>query len=55
MSEVKTVNEEKERILKLIKEDPRWQETDEITGIDYVEEYRKQTGKDFVTGEYVIQ
>ena len=56
MSEKKErANEAKERILKLITKDDRWKDHDEITGVDYAEEYKKQTGKDFVTGEYVNQ
>ena len=48
------VSEEKERILKLLseKEDGE-QGVDQ--GVDYAEEYRKQTGKDLTTGEYVTQ
>ena len=26
-----------------------------IDGIDYIEEYRKQTGKDLGTGDFVVQ
>lgn len=55
MSEEKNISEEKERLLKLIAENPQWQEIDEIIGIDYTEEYRKQTGKDLSTGEYITQ
>ena len=56
MSEEKeTTSESKERILKLIAEDDRWKDHDEITGIDYAEEYKRQTGKDLVTGKYVNQ
>ncbi len=45
--------EEKERLLKLIAE--HMEDKDEDPGIDYAEEYKKQTGKDLVTGEIVIQ
>ncbi len=45
--------EEKERLLKLIAE--HMEEKDDDPGIDYAEEYKKQTGKDFVTGEIVVQ
>ena len=51
-------NEEKERLEKLIAEhtDPRkTQIQDEDPGVDYASEYRKQTGKDLTTGEYVTQ
>lgn len=45
------MSEEKERILKLIKTDSE----EKLPVIDYEEEYRKQTGKDLQTGEYVTQ
>lgn len=47
---------EKERILRLaagLLREPDQEE--EEGGIDYAGEYRKQTGKDFVSGEYVVQ
>jgi hypothetical protein len=54
--------EEKERLEKLIAEhtDPRKTEIqDEDPGVDYAEEYRKQTGKELSDGvnsdRYVIQ
>ena len=54
--------EEKERLKKLISEhtDPRKTEIqDEDPGVDYAEEYRKQTGKELADGvnsdRYVIQ
>ena len=54
--------EEKERLKKLISEhtDPRKTEIqDEDSGVDYAEEYRKQTGKELADGvnsdRYVIQ
>ena len=54
--------EEKERLEKLISEhrDPRKTEIqDDDPGIDYAEEYRKQTGKELSDGatsdRYVIQ
>ena len=54
--------EEKERLEKLISErtDPRKTEIqDEDSGVDYAEEYRKQTGKELSDGvnsdRYVIQ
>ncbi len=47
--------EEKERILKLIIEDERWNREEDDHGIDYAAEYRKQTGRDLETGEYVTQ
>lgn len=54
--------EEKERLEKLIAEhtDPRKTEIqDEDPGVDYAEEYRKQTGKELADGvnsdRYVIQ
>lgn len=49
------MSEEKERILKLIREKESRTETEEDTGVDYAAEYRKQTGKDLETGEYVVQ
>ena len=45
------MSEEKERILKLIKTDSE----EKLPVIDYEEGYRKQTGKDLETGEYVTQ
>ena len=50
-----TDNEEKARVLNLITDDGLWSETEEDHGVDYAAEYRKQTGKDLATGEYVIQ
>ena len=54
--------EEKERLEKLIAEhtDPRKTETrDDDSGIDYAEEYKKQTGKELSDGvksnKYVVQ
>ena len=54
--------EEKERLEKLISEhrDPRRTEIQEDDpGVDYAEEYRKQTGKDLADGassdRYVVQ
>ena len=50
--------EEKESLKKLISEhmDSRKTEIrDDDSGIDYAEEYRKQTGKDFDDGKYVTQ
>ena len=54
--------EEKERLEKLIAEhtDPRRTEIQEDDpGVDYAEEYRKQTGKDLADGassdRYVVQ
>ena len=51
------MSEEKERILKLITEEERWnkQEESEDPGVDYAAEYKKQTGKDLATGEFVTQ
>lgn len=49
------MSEEKERILKLITEDKHWSEQEEDCGVDYAAEYKKQTGKDLETGEYVTQ
>jgi len=45
--------EEKERLQKLIAE--HMTEKEQEPSIDYAEEYKKQTGKDFVTGEIVTQ
>ena len=54
--------EEKERLEKLISEhrDPRKTEIqDDGPGVDYAEEYKKQTGKDLADGassdRYVVQ
>ena len=54
--------EEKERLKKLISEhtDPRKTEIqDDGPGVDYAEEYKKQTGKDLADGassdRYVVQ
>ena len=47
------MSEEKERLMKLISE--HMTEEDEDPGVDYAEEYKKQTGKGLATGEYVIQ
>ena len=43
------MSEEKERIMKLINFE------DHDPGVDYASEYKKQTGKDLETGEYVTQ
>ncbi len=51
----KCVSEAKELILKLIEGDDRWKNHDEIIGVDYAEEYKRQTGKDLATGEYITQ
>ena len=48
------MSEEKERILKLIK-DNQGDKQDDDANVDYAEEYKKQTGKDLETGEYVTQ
>ena len=50
--------EEKERLEKLIAEhtDPRKTDIqDDDPGVDYAEEYKKQTGRDLATGEYKVQ
>ena len=49
------MSEEKERILKLITEGEHWNKQEEDTSVDYATEYKKQTGKDLETGEYVTQ
>ena len=49
------MSEEKERILKLITEEQFQNEVDEDPGVDYAAEYKKQTGKDLETGEFVTQ
>lgn len=51
------MSDEKERILSLITNDTRWSEQTESedNGVDYAAEYKKQTGKDLETGEYVTQ
>lgn len=50
------MKDEKERLAKLIaahKDDDKQPEQEE--SIDYVEEYKRQTGKDLISGEYNIQ
>ena len=49
--------DDKERILKLITEEEHWNKQDESEdpGVDYAAEYKKQTGKDLATGEFVTQ
>jgi hypothetical protein len=50
--------EEKERLKKLIAEHRDLRKTeiqDEDPGVDYAEEYKKQTGKDLATGKYITQ
>ena len=49
------MSEEKERIMKLIYFDDQWAGQDDDPGVDYASEYKKQTGKDLETGEYVTQ
>ena len=51
------MSEEKERILKLITDEECRIKKEEVEdpGIDYAAEYKKQTGKDLATGEYVTQ
>ncbi len=49
------MNEEKERILKLIETKEFQNQDDEDTGVDYATEYKKQTGRDLETGKYVTQ
>ena len=48
------MSEEKEQLLKIIR-DLGITEDDKDQGVDYEAEYRKQTGKDFETGEYTVQ
>ena len=48
------MNDELERLRKMIAEREE-EKKKEDPGIDYAAEYRKQTGKDFQTGEYVTQ
>lgn len=50
--------EEKERLKKLIAEHTDSGKTeirDDNPGVDYAEEYKKQTGRDLATGEYKVQ
>lgn len=51
------MDEEKERIIKLITDNKQWndQSQDGVSGVDYAAEYKKQTGKDFETGQYITQ
>ncbi len=51
---MQTMSEEKERILKLLSD---WKNSNEQKdpGVDYADEYKKQTGKDLETGDYVTQ
>ena len=46
-------DEEMLRFLKFLS--VRMAEKDENPGVDYAREYRKQTGRDFFTGEYITQ
>ena len=46
---------EKELLAKLIAEHMKPREEDDDPEIDYASEYKKQTGKDLETGEYVTQ
>lgn len=54
------MNREKERLRKLIEQqkaqtekDPEKEDPD--PGVDYAEEYRKQTGKDLISDEFTLQ
>ena len=50
--------EEKERLEKLIAEHADLRKTETLNddpGVDYAEEYKKQTGRDLATGEYKVQ
>ena len=51
------MSEEKERIIKLITDNERWndQSQNEAPDVDYAAEYKKQTGKDLETGKYITQ
>lgn len=51
------MSDEKERIQKLAIDEERWNKKDEAedSGVDYAAEYKRQTGKDLITGEYVTQ
>ena len=53
----RTVNEEKERIVKLITNNERWSDQlqDEEPSVDYAAEYKKQTGRDLETGKFITQ
>ena len=47
-----------ELLTQAVKKDPivrRIMESQRDTGVDYGEEYRKQTGRDFETGEIAVQ
>ena len=41
--------------MKLINFNDQWTGQDDDPGVDYAAEYKKQTGKDLETGEYVTQ
>lgn len=51
------MSDEKECIQKLVIEEERWNKQGEVedSGVDYAAEYKRQTGKDLITGEYVTQ
>ena len=45
----------KNRIIQLTSIEKQKQEQNEDPGVDYAAEYKKQTGRDLETGEYVTQ
>lgn len=51
------MSDEKEHFLKLVIDEEHWNKQDDIedSGVDYAAEYKRQTGKDLATGEYVTQ
>ena len=49
------MTEERERLLNLIIDKMNQDMEGKDASIDYAAEYRKQTGKDLETGEYVTQ
>ena len=50
-----TDKEERRETLTLEQIRERLRETEEKPGVDYAEEYRRQTGKDLETDQYVVQ
>ncbi len=49
------MSELEKQIRDILSSIPEEKEQDKDQGINYEEEYRKQTGKDLITGEQVVQ
>ena len=52
MSKRNGKEKEKEKLIRIIAKRVK-ENNEKDNGVDYIEEYRKQTGKDLETGEYV--